>query len=67
MGALLWTSGAILLSAALSIVVAVREVRRRNFVLGGFALVCLLACVIAAVQPVPTHAVSVTLPMGDAH
>jgi hypothetical protein len=63
MDAMLWLAGALILSILLSIVVALRELRRRNFALAGLALACLISCVAALVQPMRTHAVLVDLPV----
>jgi len=63
--AIFWVSAAAFLSMLLSIIVAVRELRRRNFILGGFAVVCLAVCIIAGLQPIPTHAVTINLPVPD--
>ena len=65
MSGILWLSLAFLLSMLLSIIVAVRELRRRNFLLGGFALVCLAVGIVAGLQPIPTHAVKIDLPARD--
>ncbi len=63
MGGALWGAVALLLSALLSIVVAMREFRLRNYVLGGFATICLALCLIALFVPFETHAVKVDLPV----
>ncbi|MDQ0247980.1 putative membrane protein [Sphingomonas kyeonggiensis] len=63
MDGMLWSAAALLLSALLSIVVATRELRGRNYTLGGFAIICLVSCLIALFAPVETHAVKVDVPV----
>lgn len=60
-----WMASAVIASAILSMIVAIRELRRRNWTMAGLALICLALCGVASVQPMPTHAVKIDLPLAN--
>jgi pilus assembly protein TadC len=62
MNAIALMSFALLLSAVLSGIVAVREFRRGSYILAGFATVCLGFCIATLFAPIQTHAVEIDLP-----